>query len=47
MLPQTRLSAIINLYLINALNPFKSASYKCTVLVCCGHLNALYTHVET
>jgi len=35
---------MINLYPMNASNPFKSASYKRTKWVRCGHLNAPYSH---
>jgi len=37
----------INLYPTNALDPFKSASYKCTKWVHCGHLNAPHSHVQS
>jgi len=37
---------VFNLYPANALNPFKSASYGCTNIVRCSHLNAPYTRVE-
>jgi len=35
-----------NLYPANAPYPFKSASYKRTKWVCCGHLNAPHSHVQ-
>ena len=36
----------INLYLMNAPDPFKSATYERTKWVRCGHLNALHSHVQ-
>jgi len=41
------LIALFELYPINTPNPFKSASSKCTDMVRYGHLNALYTRVES
>jgi len=37
---------MINLYPTNAPDPFKPASYERTISVRCGHLNALYSHVQ-
>jgi len=36
----------VNLYPMNAPDPFKSASYERTKWVRCGHLNALHSHVQ-
>ena len=34
----------VNLYPTNAPDPFNPASYKCTIWVRCGHLNAPHSH---